>query len=285
MIKVDYTGRKFGELTVIGIEKDEIGKPKKWKCLCSCGNTTIVQANNLKTGQTKSCGCLKIKPTILDGQKFGRLTVIKRCENDSDGTTRQLCICDCGKYTKVRSRALLTGNTKSCGCFKSDSSKERASEQRWNNVHIKEILPFKKRICDVRMMMIQRCTNPKNTSYNNYGGRGISVCDEWIDKNNGAKKFYEWMMSNGYKDGLTVDRIDVNGNYEPSNCRLVDDVTQMNNKRNNRLLTHNGETHTMAEWARMTNIPYYILIDRINRCNWSADRALTEKPKTCRKER
>lgn len=157
MIRVDYTGRKFGELTVLGIAVDEPGKPKKWRCLCSCGNTTIVQSNNLKTGQTKSCGCLKVKPTSLDGQRFGRLTVIKRGENYPDGTTSQICLCDCGKQIRVRSRALLTGNTKSCGCLLSDSTRERASNQRWNNEYIKDKLPFKSKISSIRSEMVQRC--------------------------------------------------------------------------------------------------------------------------------
>lgn len=231
MIRVDYTGRKFGELTVIGIAEDEVGKPKKWKCLCSCGNTTIVQANNLKTGQTRSCGCLKIKPSRLVGLRFGRLTVIKRDENYADGTTSQLCLCDCGKYIRVRSKALLSGNTKSCGCLLSDSTRERASNQRWGNEYIKGKLPFKKRIGNIRSSMIQRCTNPNDKNYDKYGKRGISVCDEWADKENGAKNFYNWAIENGYKPGLTIDRIDNDGNYEPSNCRWADNTTQCHNQR------------------------------------------------------
>lgn len=285
MIRVDYTGKKFGELTVIGIAEDEPGKPKKWKCLCSCGNTTIVQANNLKTGQTRSCGCLKVKPTSLDGKKFGRLTVIRRCENDTDGTTRQLCLCDCGKYIKVRSRSLLSGNTKSCGCLLSDSTRGRAIKQRWNNECIDGNLPFKNKIGKIRSVMIQRCINPNNKSYKYYGARGISVCEEWLNEDDGAKNFYEWAMNNGYAEGLSIDRIKVDGDYEPSNCRWVDNITQMNNMRSNRLLTYNGETHTMAEWGRIIGIPYSVLRSRISCYHWSIERALTEKPKKCKKRK
>ena len=252
MIRVDYTGRKFGELTVIELAEDEPGKPKKWKCLCSCGNIAIVQSNNLKTEKTKSCGCLKIKPTSLDGQKFGRLTVIKRGENYSDGTTSQICLCDCGKQIRVRSRALLTGNTKSCGCLLSDSSRERASNQRWNNEYIKDTLPFKKKISSIRVMMIQRCVNPNNKNYKEYGERGISVCDEWLDKENGAKNFYEWAINSGYADGLTIDRINNDGNYEPSNCRWTDRTTQGHNQRirKDNISGHKGVSYdkTRKKW-------------------------------------
>lgn len=100
--------------------------------------------------------------------------------------------------------------------------------------------------------MKTRCYNKNYNRYDDYGGRGITICDEWI---NDFKAFYDWSMSNGYKDNLTIDRIDVNGNYEPDNCRWADRKTQANNRRNNVYLTYNGKTKTISQWSRELNIP------------------------------
>lgn len=110
--------------------------------------------------------------------------------------------------------------------------------------------------------MKQRCYNKNNNRYKHYGGRGIVVCDEW---NSDFDVFYNWAYENGYDDTLTIDRIDVNGNYEPSNCRWITNLEQQNNKRNNVLLTYNGKTQTMAQWARELNINRYTVIKRHQR--------------------
>lgn len=110
--------------------------------------------------------------------------------------------------------------------------------------------------------MKQRCYNKHNTRYKDYGGRGIEVCNEWC---NNFQVFSDWSMSNGYKEDLTIDRIDVNGNYEPSNCRWVDNVTQQNNKRNSVYLTYNGKSQTMAQWSRELGINRHTLNKRHQR--------------------
>ena len=119
-----------------------------------------------------------------------------------------------------------------------------------------------------------RCYNKKNSRYQLYGARGITMCDEWKDD---FQTFYDWAMANGYRQDLTIDRIDTNGNYEPSNCRWATWRVQQNNRGNNHLLTYRGETHTMAEWARIYNIGYQTLVRRINVSHWSVDKALTMK--------
>jgi hypothetical protein len=119
-----------------------------------------------------------------------------------------------------------------------------------------------------------RCYNTKNIRYKHYGARGITMCDEWL---NDFQAFYDWAMANGYQEELTIDRIDVNGNYEPSNCRWVNWRGQQNNRGNNHLIEFNGQVHTMAEWARISEIPYQTLARRINTYGWSVERALTEK--------
>jgi hypothetical protein len=120
--------------------------------------------------------------------------------------------------------------------------------------------------------MKRRCSNPNYKWYANYGGRGIKVCDEWQK----FEPFCDWAMANGYTEELTIDRIDIDGNYSPSNCRWVDMVTQNNNKRTNRLITFNNETHTMKEWSRILGIKYHTLENRLNKYKWSVERAFTE---------
>lgn len=127
--------------------------------------------------------------------------------------------------------------------------------------------------------MIERTKRKKNKRYKDYGGRGIKVCDEWL---NNFISFYNWAYKNGYKEGLTIDRIDVNGNYEPDNCRWVDLFTQANNKRNNHFVTYNGKTQTIAQWAREYNINYSTLCTRIAR-NWDFEKAIKTNRRVFRK--
>lgn len=123
--------------------------------------------------------------------------------------------------------------------------------------------------------MTQRCSNPKTISYKYYGGKGITVCDEWKSC---FKTFCEWAMANGYADNLTIDRIDRNGNYEPSNCRWASYKVQQNNTSYNRLLTYCGETHNITQWAEITGIQRSTLYNRIRR-GWNVEKALTKNRK------
>ena len=146
----------------------------------------------------------------LKGIRFGRLTVSHRAENQRTKSGRSLvvwhCVCDCGKEIDVRAQKLKDGNTRSCGCLNREKVIERSSEHGL----------YYTRLHRIWIGMKQRCYYEKHRSYKNYGQRGISVCDDW--KNN-FKSFYDWATSHGYGDELTIDRIDVNGNYEPQNCR------------------------------------------------------------------
>lgn len=129
------------------------------------------------------------------------------------------------------------------------------------------------RIYNIWKSMRQRCSNPKCINYHNYGGKGVIVCDEW---NNSFATFYTWATSNGYEDGLTIDRKDVKGNYEPSNCRWISYKEQANNKSNNTHIEFQGETHTLGEWASITGIKLATIWARLN-SGWSVERTLTEK--------
>lgn len=186
----------------------------------------------------------------LIGKIFGELQIIYQIENDKNGHSKFRCKCNCGKEINVLLSNLKRGHTKSCGCKKGNMiSKKKETHGKthtklykiWNNIK-------------------QRCFNKNNSRYKDYGARGIKICDDWL---NDFTSFYNWSMSNGYKDNLTLDRIDNNGNYEPNNCRWTTYKEQNNNKRNNHLLTYNKETHTITEWSKILGIHYTCLRNRI----------------------
>lgn len=122
--------------------------------------------------------------------------------------------------------------------------------------------------------MKDRCYNKKCKDYCRYGGRGITVCDEWKDD---FRAFYDWCISNGYRDDLSIDRIDVNGNYEPTNCRWTTNKIQCRNRRNNLLLEYKGKVKSLAEWCEELSLDYHLMHNRLNK-NWSVERAF-ETPK------
>jgi hypothetical protein len=124
--------------------------------------------------------------------------------------------------------------------------------------------------------MRYRCSNPTHTGYDNYGGRSISVCEEWDSDFN---SFYEWSINSGYSDALTLDRIEVDGNYEPSNCRWVTQQKQNENKRNNHFLTINGETLTISQWSKITGLTQKCICSRIRRGWKTEDLILPSKSK------
>ena len=191
----------------------------------------------------------------LIGQKFDRLLVIgKAAKYISPSGHKQnqwLCKCECGKEVAVTTAHLKSGHTKSCGCIQ----REKA---RINGLKKKHGLT-KTRIHRIWTQMKTRCFNTNDEHYKDYGGRGITVCEEWM---NSLLAFYDWAMSNGYKEGLTIDRIDVNGNYEPSNCRWATMKEQSKNKRNTVFVTLDGITKTLLEWSEITGIKYQTLFSR-----------------------
>lgn len=198
----------------------------------------------------------------LTGQKFGRLTVIERAENNKNGSSQWVCRCECGNNKVVFIGNLKNGHTTSCGCL------QREQAVKANTKHGMKHTRIYNEWCGIN----RRCYNQNDRCYNNYGGRGITICDEW---KNDFQAFYNWAMANGYADDLTIDRIDVNGNYEPSNCRWITRKEQGNNTRRNHLLTYNGKTQTLAQWADEIGISYDTLCSRIVQRHWDIERALT----------
>lgn len=169
------------------------------------------------------------------GQVFGRLTVFKQATSAKSGNIRWFCICDCGSETITYGSHLRNGNTKSCGCLEKEVKGKTAIKHGMSGTRLYNIWSWMKR----------RCNDTKTKSYPDYGGRGITYCNEWEK----FEPFRDWAMESGYTDALTIDRINVNGNYEPSNCRWADKKTQANNTRDNVHVTIDGITKTIPGWA------------------------------------
>lgn len=182
----------------------------------------------------------------LTGQKFGKLTVLE-FSHRKDRKYYWKCQCDCGSFTVINGWNLKSGNSKSCGCV----SKEKiAKVGKSNKTHGQSHT----RLHNIWLDIKKRCISTTNCAYRLYGERNIKVCNEWF---NNYLCFYNWAINNGYADNLTIDRIDVNGNYEPSNCRWVTKKVQANNRRNNIYIVINGTRKTLAEWAEILNIKYW----------------------------
>ena len=186
--ELEIIGKKFGNLTVLEFDHKDRHYHRYYKCVCDCGNETIVNESNLKRGLSKSCGCGIIKALIHRNKYAPRK--------------------DHHKY------------------------KDYSLYRVWIGIK-------------------KRCFSKTEPAYPDYGGRGITVCDEW---KNDYEKFLQWSLENGYKKGLTIDRIDNNGNYEPSNCRWATMREQAQNTSRNHFITHNGERKCIAEWCRELNI-------------------------------
>ena len=265
----DLMGQRFGKLVVIERAGKDKHRNATWLCQCDCGNTVVAKGYNLtKSNGTKSCGQCK-SPRDLTGMRFGRLIVIRRAGLDKTGNNSMwLCKCDCGNE-KIVSRVSLCGTRCiSCGCYSSERSREliKSLHERHRDKYPK--IP---RLFTIWRKIRSRCFDPNNDSYGDYGGRGISICKEWGN----FYEFQEWAVNSGYSRELTIDRIDVDGDYCPENCRWVTAKQQARNKRKTIYLTLHGECKSMAEWADALGISWRTLNGRRQR-GWSDERILTE---------
>jgi len=190
----------------------------------------------------------------LTGQKFGRWNVI-RYSHHRGGKSIWVCQYDCGTVREVQGCHMRAGRSRSCGCLEHELLMER------NTTHGKNKTPLHYLWLGVK----DRCYNKNDKAYKNYGGRGITVCDEWRTN---FLAFESWALKNGYQKGLTLDRIDNEKGYSPDNCRFADRITQANNKRSNHRLTVNGRTQTVMQWAKEMGLNESVIRNRLKR-GWS----------------
>jgi len=195
----------------------------------------------------------------LTGKQFGKLKVLKKGEINEDENTYWVCECECGNLRNVRSYTLRTGRVVSCGCNREKNKVKHGG--------------FGTRLYSCWMGMKRRCTNNEvwNKKWESYGGRGISIHDEWVDD---FVPFKTWALKNGYQDDLTLDRIDVDGNYNPNNCKWSTPKEQQNNRRINRKVTIDKETKNISEWADFLGINRSTVYSRI-KLGWNDVDAIT----------
>lgn len=195
----------------------------------------------------------------ISGQTFGNLEVLEFVEVKNHRAYFR-CKCKlCGNICVKQGQLITSGKTRSCGCFAKNNTDQ--TTHGFSKTHLYGVW------CNMK----RRCYIPKAQNYEFYGGRGIKVCDEW---RNDYLNFHNWAYQNGYADGLTLDRVNTDGDYSPDNCRWVDMKTQNNNKRSNRMITYNGKTQTMHQWAEEYGIKYTTLHMRITKYKWDIEKAL-----------
>jgi len=281
----DVTGQRFTSLVAVRFLRFE-NKRTIWLFRCDCGKELEVRIDMVKSGNTRSCGCIRTvvargliptrhghtlkAATDLTGRRFGRLTVSAEADKRLGIKHRRWsCLCDCGKSVTIEQRSLIIGKAQSCGCIQREKAAEQAALMGAGNAthgmtDSPEWLAWKN--------MIARCTDPGQKSYPHYGGRGIAVCDRWL----GEDGFVNFYVDLGARPspGHSLGRIDNDGNYCPENCRWETIHQQARNRSNNRTITLDGATKTMSEWAEDVGLTHCSLHNRL-KYGWPVELALT----------
>lgn len=193
------------------------------------------------------------------GKRFGKL-IVKEFVGYKKKRPFYHVVCDCGNEKEVCYYELIRGQTRSCGCLHRKVLGDMARKHGESNTRLFKIW------CGIK----KRCFDKNSSRYSYYGGRGINMCSDW---KNDFLTFKEWANSHGYTDELTIDRVDVNGNYCPENCRWATKEQQANNTRTNHYLEYKGVKRSMSEWCKILGLNYYKIRTRINSCHWTVEEA------------
>lgn len=239
-------GKTFGNLLVIDAIRDKEAKKKNIICICQCkkcGKIKKVIASKLTSSEEISCICeKKFKFEKYKNKTFGKITILDLIDNDKKTVS---CKCDCGNIFETRLYNLTSKPQSVISCGK---------------CNLKTLRTDKTRLSGIYANMIKRCYDKDARDYKWYGKKGITICNEWLKNKN---TFINWALENGYQKGLTIDRINVNGNYDPSNCRWVNMQIQQNNKSNNVKYYFENEYLTLTEIARKIGINVETLRSRL----------------------
>jgi hypothetical protein len=237
-------------------------RTKLIRCQCICGNFVNVSYGSLKRGRTKSCGCLaaeRILSSPPPGKIFGRLTVVREVEPNN--RLRQIfCVCQCGTERAYSFTRLSQGKTRSCGCLGSDGIRQRSTTHGMARAEEYKIYHG----------MIARCNNPKSPAFSRYGGRGIKVCDRWLDS---FENFYADMGPRP-SPSMSIDRKNVDDSYSSENCRWATRKQQARNTRRTAMMEFKGEIKSVAEWAEIAGIDRRVFYNRVVRSGWTPERSM-----------
>lgn len=274
-------GERYGKLVIIAPSNRYKGEIY-WVCRCDCGGTKILKNRYVCGGRFTSCGKCKKgyfrnHPEFQKEQKIGRLTLLFREIKGHKATAFWHCICECGKRTVSRECGLQDGTTQSCGCLAREKivnkiTKHGLSKHRLTNIH---------------QGLMRRCNEPTNWAYSSYGARGIEVCEEWLaPAPEGFLNFYAWAISNGYREDLSIERLDVNGNYCPENCTWATSKQQGRNRRTTRRAIYKGKEEALLDlYERLPHyISYATVLRRIDKEGMDPIKAITTPNKNPKKK-
>lgn len=279
-MNLSIIGQKYNSLTISEI----IGKDKVY-ALCVCGTLKEYYFSNIKGNKTKSCGCLAKQLASekhhnealkLIWNKFGKLTITEIIPITNDTMRKCIAVCECGDSREYFLGNITSGKTKSCGCENRKSASSRFKN--YNKTRVSKFTPDLNESHQLSMHplytvwsgMLNRCYNPNDISFCNYGAKGVIICEEWRTN---FLSFYNWAINNGWEQGLQIDK-DINGDgklYSPNTCVFVTRKVNCRNRTTNRFIEYNGETKTLAEWCEITGLKHTCIIQRIS-SGWNLKR-------------